>query len=88
VLLINLFLNNLNKKVLHHIRDIDAIFRKFYPLLTPGGILAIADLYQEDGSFHDGDMNVHRGFDPENLTSIFLQQGFHDIQIDPCFIIR
>lgn len=76
-----------SQMVLHHIRDINAIFRKFYHLLTPGGILAIADLYTEDGSFHDGDMNVHRGFDPKKLTAILLQQGLHDIQIDPCFII-
>jgi len=74
--------------VLHHIKDINAILKKFYHLLTPGGVLAIADLYLEDGSFHDGDMNVHRGFDPENFTSILLQQDFQDIKIDPCFVIR
>ncbi|MEI7500955.1 MAG: class I SAM-dependent methyltransferase [Bacteroidota bacterium] len=77
-----------SQMVLHHIKDINAIIKKFYHLLTPGGILAIADLYQEDGSFHDGDMSVHRGFDPEKLKSIFLQQEFHYIQIDPCFVIR
>jgi len=50
--------------------------------------LAIADLYTEDGSFHDGDMNVHRGFEPEELTTILHQQGFHDIDVSSCFIIR
>ena len=35
-----------SQMVLHHIRDINAIFRKFYHLLTLGGILAIADLYR------------------------------------------
>jgi tRNA (cmo5U34)-methyltransferase len=77
-----------SQMVLHHIRDIDAIVRKFFQLLNPGGILAIADLYQEDGSFHDGNMDVHKGFDPENFTSILLQQDFHDIQIAPCFVIQ
>jgi ubiquinone/menaquinone biosynthesis C-methylase UbiE len=77
-----------SQMVLHHIRDISAIFRKFYHLLAPGGILAIADLYQEDGSFHDGDMNVHRGFDPDNLTAILLKEGFSDSKIAPCFVIR
>lgn len=77
-----------SQMVLHHIKDINAIFRKFYHLLTPGGILAIADLYQEDGSFHDGDMNVHRGFAPEKLTAILLQQGFHNSKITPCFVIH
>jgi ubiquinone/menaquinone biosynthesis C-methylase UbiE len=77
-----------SQMVLHHIRDINAIFRKFYHLLTPGGILAIADLYEEDGSFHDGDMNVHRGFDPEKLTAILFQQGFNNTNVSHCFIIR
>jgi len=77
-----------SQMVLHHVRDIDAIIRKFYHLLNPKGILAIADLYQEDGSFHDGNMDVHKGFDPEKLLAILLQQGFHDIQIAPCFVIQ
>jgi ubiquinone/menaquinone biosynthesis C-methylase UbiE len=77
-----------SQMVLHHIRNIDAIFGKFYHLLTPGGILAIADLYQEDGSFHDGDLNVHHGFDPEKLTEILIKQGFHNSTIAPCFVIR
>jgi len=77
-----------SQMVLHHINDIKDIFGKFYRLLSPGGILAIADLYQEDGSFHDGEVNVHWGFDPEKLTSILLLQGFHVNQITPCFVIR
>jgi ubiquinone/menaquinone biosynthesis C-methylase UbiE len=77
-----------SQMVLHHVRDIDTIIKKFYHILNPEGILAIADLYQEDGSFHDGNMDVHKGFDPEKLLAILLQQGFHDIQIVPCFVIR
>ncbi len=74
--------------VLHHVRDTDAIIRKFYQLLNPEGILAIADLYQEDGSFHDDNMDVHKGFDPEKLLAILLQQGFRNIQYEPCFVIH
>jgi ubiquinone/menaquinone biosynthesis C-methylase UbiE len=77
-----------SQMVLHHIKDTAAIFRKFNRILNPGGILAIADLYEEDGSFHDGNIDVHKGFNPEKLLAILLQEGFHDIQIDPCFIIR
>ena len=77
-----------SQMVLHHIKDINAIIQKFYHILNPDGILAIADLYKEDGSFHDGDMNVHRGFEPKELTSILHQQGFHEIKIAPCFVIR
>jgi tRNA (cmo5U34)-methyltransferase len=77
-----------SQMVIHHIKDIGDIFRKFYHLLTPGGILAIADLYREDGSFHDGAPDVHHGFDPDNMKEILRQQGFHQFQVVPCFVIR
>jgi tRNA (cmo5U34)-methyltransferase len=77
-----------NQMVLHHIKDINAIISKFYHLLSPGGILAIADLYPEDGSFHEGASDVHYGFDPEYLKETLHQQGFHQCQISPCFVIR
>jgi tRNA (cmo5U34)-methyltransferase len=77
-----------SQMVLHHIRDTRAILQKFYHLMKPGGILAIADLYAEDGSFHDGDPNVHKGFDPENLASVLSGLGFHNSRIDPCFVIK
>ena len=77
-----------SQMVLHHIQDINAIIRKFYQLLTPGGILAIADLYQEDGSFHEGATNVHFGFDPEKLIAILHQQGFQNNSVESCFVIR
>ena len=77
-----------SQMVLHHIKDIKAIIGKFYTLLTPGGILAIADLYQEDGSFHDDVVDVHPGFDPENLKTILEGQGFTHINFSHCFVIR
>jgi ubiquinone/menaquinone biosynthesis C-methylase UbiE len=77
-----------NQMVMHHIRDINAIIRKFYQMVSSGGILAIADLYPEDGSFHDGSTDVHYGFDPDYLTEILHQQGFHECQVAPCFVIR
>ena len=77
-----------NQMVMHHIKDINAIFMKFHHLLSPGGILAIADLYPEDGSFHDGASDVHYGFDPDYLKETLHQQGFHQCQIAPCFVIR
>ena len=77
-----------NQMVMHHIKDINTIFRKFYHLLSPGGILAIADLYPEDNSFHDGALDVQHGFDPDYLKEILHQQGFHGCQIAPCFVIR
>ena len=77
-----------SQMVLHHIKATNAILRKFYNLLKPGGILAIADLYLEDGSFHDGDTSVHFGFDPENLAENLHLQGFSKTSITPCFVMR
>ena len=76
-----------SQMVLHHVRDTGAMIKKFYEMLTPGGVLAIADLYSEDGSFHDGSTAVHHGFDPENLTELFLLSGFTGCCVEPCFII-
>ena len=77
-----------SQMVLHHIKDTTAIFRKFSQILNPGGMLSIADLYQEDGSFHDGDLNIHRGFDPKELKSTLVKLDFRDITIEPSFVIR
>jgi tRNA (cmo5U34)-methyltransferase len=77
-----------SQMVMHHIKEIDVIFKKFYHMLISGGVLAIADLYSEDGSFHNGDKNVRHGFDPEKLAETLRQQGFRDTSVSSCFIIR
>jgi tRNA (cmo5U34)-methyltransferase len=73
--------------VLHHVRDIDGIIKKFNRLLKTGGFLAIADLYEEDGSFHGEGFTGHNGFDPENLSAVLLKNQFRDITHKTCFII-
>jgi ubiquinone/menaquinone biosynthesis C-methylase UbiE len=60
--------------VFHHIADIGLIINKLHRLIRPGGFLAIADLYPEDGSFHGEGFTGHTGFDPEQYKEfqIFL----------------
>jgi hypothetical protein len=58
---------------------------RFYSLLNPGGYLCIADLDAEDGSFHDGDFNGHRGFDRQELVQILTRSGFVDIGFSTVF---
>jgi ubiquinone/menaquinone biosynthesis C-methylase UbiE len=77
-----------NQMVLHHINDTDNIFRKFYNLLNPGGFLAIADLYTEDGSFHGEGFTGHNGFDIEKLSASIKKQGFTDISHRKCYTIN
>jgi tRNA (cmo5U34)-methyltransferase len=76
-----------SQMVLHHVKDIDRIFGKFKDLLHPGGILAIADLYPEDGSFHEGNPDVHFGFEPKDLANRLAKLGFHETVAEQCFVI-
>lgn len=74
-----------SQMVLHHIADVQSIFGKFYHMILPGGFLAIADLYPEDGSFHGEGFDGHPGFDPEKLKMLLLEVGFKKVAFERCF---
>jgi ubiquinone/menaquinone biosynthesis C-methylase UbiE len=66
---------------LHHVADVDLLFRKFFVLLAPGGHLALADLDAEDGSFHADNTGVrHPGFDRASLSPQLAAAGFAGIR--------
>ncbi len=69
---------------MHHIEDLDALFKTFSALLQPKGFIAIADLEEEDGSFHaHGNEGVfHFGFDQEKLAEIARKYGFTDVRFE------
>lgn len=73
--------------VLHHVNDVETIIRRFSKLLEPGGYLAIADLCEEDGSFHGVDFTGHKGFDIEKLSLTVEKYGFNNISHKTCFVI-
>ncbi len=64
---------------LHHISDTDKILRDLCTLLDPGGWLCIADLDQEDGSFHEPDFEGHAGFDRGTLAAKARRAGLGNI---------
>ena len=74
--------------VLHHVTDIENIVKKFYSLLNPGGFLAIADLYPEDGTFHEENFTGHKGFDPGELSKLLSKAGLLNISHRNCFVIN
>ena len=76
-----------NQMVLHHVHEVDLLMDKFSAMLNPGGIIVIADLYSEDGSFHDSD-NVHKGFDPDKLLDVLEEKGFDRGQYTPCYQVK
>lgn len=74
--------------VLHHVTDIENVLIRFSKLINPGGYLAIADLYPEDGSFHGEGFTGHKGFHVEILSNQVRKLGFKDVSHQQCFIIN
>ncbi len=74
--------------VLHHIPDTQDILNKFQALLNPGGTLCIADLDQEEGTFHSGDFHGHHGFDRHELTDRMVRAGFERIRFYTPFSVK
>jgi len=73
--------------VLHHVMDLETIIKKFHDLLKPGGHLAIADLYSEDGSFHGEGFHGHPGFDPGLLSALLEKYGFTGLNHRKVYVI-
>jgi 2-polyprenyl-3-methyl-5-hydroxy-6-metoxy-1,4-benzoquinol methylase len=75
---------------LHHISDVDIILKAFYYLLKTGGYLCIADLVQEDGSFHSNldNFKEHNGFDREELSVILSKNGFNVEHYKICYEVK
>jgi putative AdoMet-dependent methyltransferase len=67
---------------LHHVEDTQVAASRFAVHLKPGGILALADLDSEDGSFHPPDTEgvFHHGFDRSALQSMLEAAGFDDVR--------
>ncbi len=61
--------------------------RTFHNLLNPQGYLAIADLYEEDGSFHGDGFSGHKGFNIDSLSGTLGKNRFSDINHKTCFVI-
>lgn len=74
--------------VLHHVNDVDKILGKFSFMLRPGGYLAIADLYSEDGSFHGHGFTGHKGFDTGLLAASLERYGFGEVKHSTVFNIE
>jgi len=74
---------------LHHVADVAALFRQFRQHLRPGGRLALADLDQEDGSFHDDATGVqHAGFSRADIRTWLADAGLVEIEIRTATVTR
>lgn len=74
---------------MHHIPDTALVLKNFRQLLAPQGILCIADLEKEDGSFHGPSVtDVHKGFERSALQRQVEEAGFGGVQFSPAFDVR
>jgi len=77
-----------SQMALHHIADTKAILTRFFEVLRKDGILAIADLYSEDGSFHGLGFDGHNGFDVVQLEAEMYKAGFLNVETETCFTMH
>ena len=69
---------------LHHIPTLEPVLANFAALLVDGGYLCIADLEEEDGSFHGEGFDGHHGFNHSTLESLLDRAGFTNITFTRC----
>lgn len=73
---------------LHHVGELAPVFTRFQRLLKTGGYLCIGDLEPEDGSFHGEEMEVHRGFDPQELKKQLQKEGFEILRTERMLVVE
>jgi 2-polyprenyl-3-methyl-5-hydroxy-6-metoxy-1,4-benzoquinol methylase len=74
---------------LHHVQDVGALLQRFHSLLAPGGLLALADLDAEDGSFHQDRRGVeHDGFERDWIREQLRAAGFARVEFETAYEIE
>ena len=67
---------------MHHIENNEQLISCFAEHLKPGGMIALADLDDEDGTFHPADIQgvYHNGFNRDTFQSLLSGHGFTNIR--------
>ncbi|NRB36880.1 MAG: class I SAM-dependent methyltransferase [Pseudomonadales bacterium] len=79
----------ISSMTMHHVEDIEAMFKRFYSLLNENGFIAIADLDTEDGSFHKEDTGVyHTGFERTHIQKIAVKSGFTNVSVSSASMVK
>ena len=67
---------------MHHVDDTDKMIACFAGHLKPGGKIALADLDEEDGTFHPAGIEgvYHKGFNREAFGLLLSRHNFKDIR--------
>ena len=74
---------------MHHVEDTVKMVACFAEHLKPGGKIALADLDEEDGTFHPANIEgvYHNGFNREAFRSVLSHHGFKDIRFMTAYTI-
>ncbi|MFB6342128.1 class I SAM-dependent methyltransferase [Saccharicrinis sp. FJH62] len=64
----------------HHIINIKDVLKHLYKITSDHAKIVISDLVSEDGSFHNFEEVPHKGFEIEDLSAQFEDEGFKNIK--------
>lgn len=72
----------ISSMALHHVESTARLLQRFAEHLNESGLVALADLDKEDGSFHPADTEgvFHFGFDRDELRLILENHGFGQVK--------
>lgn len=76
---------------MHHVENTKQLFETFYAHLERDGFIAIADLEEEDGTFHaqHGNDGVHHfGFNRELLRNTIEKAGFKNVRFHDAYTVN
>lgn len=75
---------------LHHIADVEQLFKQVYQCVIPGGRVAFADLAREDGTFHADNVSgvEHHGFDEATILNWIKAAGFVDAEVHQAYLVK
>ena len=75
---------------MHHVEDTSRLIDRFAEHLNDSGMIALADLDKEDGSFHPaGTQGVfHFGFDRDDLRAILERKGFGRVEFITAYTVN
>ena len=65
----------------HHVKDVEELFKWFSSILKTGGYVAVADLVKEDGTFHRDNTGVfHFGFEKTEFEDYMNSAGIEPVE--------
>ena len=76
---------------MHHVEDTARLFETFHAHLERDGFIAIADLEEEDGTFHaqHGNDGVHHfGFNRDVLRDTIEKAGFRNVRFHDAYSVN